>query len=212
MPTVPPVNGVFVHLDWSLDRRRPELWIVVDVGEADAFDQGMLVPVPLFLDQPSLAASVTEAVSQTMPGPAASGADVARSNAGRLLPGVQAAGDLLGIVRPVVAVLLYLCSAQADVVDPDRPGARPRRAATPAEGPRVWEVGYRISTALRHPRTVAAGAGHHRSPEAHLRRAHWHTYWVGSLADPDQRRQELRWIQPMLIGAGQVRTALRDLG
>lgn len=32
MDTDPPLNGAFIHLDWSFDRRRPELWIVADVG------------------------------------------------------------------------------------------------------------------------------------------------------------------------------------
>jgi len=35
MRTDPPVHGVVVHLDWSFERRRPELWIVIDVGEME---------------------------------------------------------------------------------------------------------------------------------------------------------------------------------
>lgn len=57
--------------------------------------------------------------------------------------------ELLGVVRPIIAAFLYICSTEPDVVDPDRPGARPRRAARPAEKPQVWEVGYRIGTALK---------------------------------------------------------------
>ncbi len=211
MRTDPPVNGVFVHLDWSFDRRRPELWIVVDVGELE--ETFLLLALPVFLDHPSLADSLAAAVTQAGPSTPEPGEERITLDTRTVLPGVHGTGDLLGIVRPVVAVLLYLCSAAPDVVDPDRPDARPRRARARGGQPRVWEVGYRISTAIRQPRTTdAAGDGQHRAPEAHLRRAHWHTYWVGSRAEPDQRRRELRWIQPTLIGTGKLQTSVRDLG
>lgn len=72
----------------------------------------------------------------------------------------------------------------------------------PSERPWVWEVGYRVGTALRAAR---AGVGHdhgasHASPRAHLRRAHWHHHWVGPLGSPE-RRLELRWHPPVVVAA-----------
>ena len=36
-------------------------------------------------------------------------------------------------------------------------------------------------------------------PKAHIRRAHWHHYWVGSERRGD-RHLELRWIPPVQVG------------
>lgn len=207
MDTDPPLNGAFVHLDWSFTRRRPELWIVADLGgELD-----LLVSVPVYLDHPSLTASLEEAIKTTGPSEPPSD-DAIALDASDFLPGAEDFRSLLGIVRPIVAALLYICSAEPDIVDPDRPGARPRRGARPASAPQVWEVGYRIGTALRKARTEHEDqGGHHHPPVAHLRRAHWHTYWLGPKSDPDRRRTELRWISPVLVGSGQPITTVRDL-
>ena len=99
----------------------------------------------MFLDHSSLADSLAAAITQAGPSTPEPGEERITLDSRTVLPGVNGTGDLLGIVRPVVAVLLYLCSAAADVVDPDRPEARPRRAGARGGQPRVWEVGYRIS-------------------------------------------------------------------
>lgn len=208
MDTDPALNGAFIHLDWSFDRRRPELWIVADVGgELD-----LVVPLPLYLDQPSLTESLRQAIHTAGPSEPQAGDDRIDLDPTYFLPDAQDHRSLLGIVRPIVAVLLYICSAEPDIVDPDRPAARPRRAAHAAAQPQVWEVGYRISTALRKARLDhEAQGGHHRSPVAHVRRAHWHSYWLGPKSDPEQRRTELRWISPVLVGSGQLATTVREV-
>lgn len=208
MDTDPPLNGAFIHLDWSLDRRRPELWIVADLGgELD-----LLVSLPLYLDHPSLTEALQQAIRTAGPAAPPPDGDVIDLDASSFLPDAQDYRSLLGIVRPIVAALLYICSAEPDIVDPDRPGARPRRAARPAAQPQVWEVGYRLSTALRKGRLDhEAQGGHHNSPVAHLRRAHWHLYWVGPKSDPEQRRTELRWVSPVLVGSGDLLTTVREL-
>jgi len=81
--------------------------------------------------------------------------------------------QLVALARPLLAAVLYLCSGEADVIDPDRPGAVPRRAMAPGDAPRVWEVGYRLATALRRAWLGADDhGGSHAGPRAHLRRAH----------------------------------------
>jgi len=106
--------------------------------------------------------------------------------------------QLVALARPLVAAVLYLCSAEADVIDPDRPGGAPRRAMVPGEAPRVWEVGYRLATALRRARLGSADHGAHAGPRPHLRRAHC---WTGP-RESSERRLVLRWVLPTLVAAG----------
>lgn len=208
MNTDPALNGAFVLLDWSFDRRRPELWIIADLGgELD-----LLVSLPLYLDHPSLTESLRQAIETAGPAEPPPDSGPIELDASTILPDAEDHPSLLGIVRPIVAALLYICSADPDVVDPDRPGAKPRRAAQPAPRSQVWEVGYRLGTALRKARLDhEAQGGHHNAPVAHVRRAHWHLYWVGPKSDPEQRRTELRWISPVLVGSGELLTTVREL-
>jgi len=59
-------------------------------------------------------------------------------------------------VRRVVAAVLYLCSAEADVIDPDRPRRCHDGPWRPARPQGVWDVGYRLATALPRARSEAA--------------------------------------------------------
>ena len=48
--------------------------------------------------------------------------------------------------------------------------------------PSRWEVGYRLGAALRQALSEhepAEPTGTHASPRPHIRRAHWHSFWVG---------------------------------
>jgi|SRR5579875_1484710 len=182
--------GAFVHLEWDVVLSQPELRLLAFVPGGPPFG----VPVAVHLDQPSLADALAAFVDQ------------AARRAGRPLPvpdATEMAGLVHRLVGPFMAVVLYLVSTGADVADPDRPGAGPRRQAAPSSVPRVWEVGYRVGTALRAARLPGRDAGgSHASPAPHLRRAHWHTYLVGEGArrDPGSARRELRWVHPVLVG------------
>ena len=71
------------------------------------------------------------------------------------------------------------------------------------EVPAMWGVGTRIGAALRfaYERAPASdgdnGVGRHVRP--HVRRAHWHTYVLGSRSDLAAQRRELRWLPPIPI-------------
>jgi len=148
-------TDAYAHLEWDVAQRRPELRLLM----SDA--QGWL-SVAVHLDRPTLAEAIESMLDQ------------ARANAVHFgiearLPD-DAVAQIMALARPVVAAVLYLCSADADVIDPDRPGAVPRRAMEPGEAPRVWDVGYRLATALRRARLGAGDhGGFHAAPRAHLR-------------------------------------------
>ena len=79
----------------------------------------------------------------------------------------------------------------------------------PPDRPNKWEVGYRLGAALRqalsehHPEECAS-TGTHGSPRPHVRRAHWHTFWVGHRDLPESRRAILRWLHPILVNVQDV--------
>lgn len=120
-------------------------------------------------------------------------------------------------LAPLVSRVLYLCSARPDLRDaagtdraPERPTPKPRKKGKPpalaaAQSPSTWEVGYRVGAAIRRAQEAAREPergtehGDRRGPVPHVRRAHWHTHWVGPL-ESAERRRELRWHPPTLVG------------
>ena len=135
-------------------------------------------------------------------GPAALGANAAESE--------RLAVELFGqpyrqTIEEVMALVLYLCSEEPDVVPVGRSaaGAGPPAPATTAS-PNVVEVGYRVGAALRSGGLhtgAEPGGGHHARPVPHVRAAHWHTYWYGPWNDAPARTARLRWIAPVLVNA-----------
>ena len=126
----------------------------------------------------------------------------------------------------MLQLLLYLCSDEPDMPEIEHPQKRKTlsgRVRQPGE-PRVWEVGVRISNAIRnyrnqhesswteHAETVSET---HASPRPHVRSAHWHTYWTGprKAAFPE-RKPVIRWIPPIPVGVNWKRelpTSIRQI-
>ena len=117
--------------------------------------------------------------------------------------------------RVFVALLLLTCARNVDIVGRTTSTFGPSRdkktqAALLTPGPRHWDVGVRQGAALRASGVSAAvaeaGGGTElpgpRGVRAHLRRAHWHSYWFGSRGS-DDRRLIVHWIQPVLVGAAE---------
>ena len=74
-------------------------------------------------------------------------------------------------------------------------------------------MGYRLGAALRHAQQTAqahqdasepaeADDSPRQRPRAHIRRAHWHTYWTGdgSRSDPSKAHVRVRWLAPIPVG------------
>ncbi len=58
-------------------------------------------------------------------------------------------------------------------------------------------------------------SGTHARPRPHIRRAHWHSYWVGKCNDPDTRTVVLKWLPPIAVNVQNVddlTTTVRDVG
>lgn len=103
-----------------------------------------------------------------------------------------------------INMILYLC---ADDPDLHRSAPIPRQ-----RGPRkdvaaysdVIDVGTEQGAIIRRARqvveshTASAPAGTHKSPTPHVRRAHWHLYWMGT----GRTTPAIKWIMPIFVGGG----------
>ena len=130
------------------------------------------------------------------------------------------------IMEPLLSLTLYLCSNEPDLTDSAGSGRKPtyadvisarwprgkkwkKSARMPprllvADSPTKWNVGYRIGATIRHARNEVSGrdgspTGTRQSPIPHIRRAHWHTYWVGPRSEPEKRKQVLTWLPPIAV-------------
>jgi hypothetical protein len=119
-------------------------------------------------------------------------------------------------LAPLISLVLYLCSTNAEMCQRDTGRLRPSKPTLtktkdgmrmfPAEKPAAWDVGFRLGAAIRHAREQEQrkpGDGTHASPRAHIRRAHWHSFWTGPKAKvgmlaPD-RKLVLKWLPPMAV-------------
>jgi hypothetical protein len=189
------VHGVWARIGFDSDTREEELDLLAEVN-----DGCMSVRLPLrgSLEE-SLLVSLRDARNLI-------GNDPVR----RFRAEVHHA-DVRSIAEPILSVVLYLCSANAEMkstgqIDrPQRPKPRRHKSGElrwlAADEPAIWQTGTRLGAALRraHERLAdQSGEGTGATVRPHIRRAHWHTFWVGALNSPE-RRQDVRWLPPIPV-------------
>lgn len=131
------------------------------------------------------------------------------------------------LVEPLLSLLLYLCSANAEIGSGSRKPRTPKpvRASNgkkkilAAGNTRIWDVGERVGAAIRRGREAAyrrsVGGTSERegsSKRPHVRRAHWHGYWHGPREG--DRVFGLVWIPPthVKINASAAAESLPTVG
>ena len=198
------LHGVFAHLEHDVNDKRTELRFILDVTGPGGDDP---IVMPIHLGKGGVAGGVAAMVRE-----AARHIPVSVQTPDGLVE------ELTDDVSPLVSLVLYLCSQAAEVRTGgggDRRPFPPQPVKTkkgvrlfPPERPAPWEVGYRLGAALR-----AALAGHeastgssgdHASPRPHVRRAHWHSFWVGQKDLPETRSVVLKWLPPIPVNVQDV--------
>jgi hypothetical protein len=193
--------GFYVFLDWVVLAERAELVLVFDLDTSG--EQGLVMEwsIPL-LEGGSIREAISRAMDNTREYPDRIGRLAGTLDTGRLLA---------DFIYPAVALTLYLCAGNPDVVPgTPRPAAsRPRRkrgkgGGIPSEPP-AWEVGWRIGAALRAARHATEGSQRRltttgrASPIPHIRGAHWQSFRVGP-GRPDERTDYVvQWIPPIPV-------------
>lgn len=113
----------------------------------------------------------------------------------------------------MLQLVIYLAATNAEIhavtntaYDSDKPKQARSAPAKVVNRPAVSEVGYRFGTAYReHRERKATETGHANAstgsstPKApHIRRSHFHSYWVGS---GEEKHIEVRWINAIFVNA-----------
>lgn len=181
----PSIYGFFAHLEHDINDGRTELRLLLDTSDG-------LFPVPLHLGgtlEQAAAGAVVEAQAH---------AAIQGISAQQL---ARAAPLVSSMAAPLVSVLLYLCSGDSEThatrgrgaIQPTMKRRKSGARMPPARKPEVWQTGFRLGAALRAATEAQSSGG---SPRGHVRRAHWHSYWVGP---KDNRRLEVRWLPPIAV-------------
>ncbi|MHC1699345.1 MAG: AcrVA2 family anti-CRISPR protein [Geobacteraceae bacterium] len=108
------------------------------------------------------------------------------------------------IVKPLLSMVLYLCSEEPEIEGPlpGRPSQpKPKKTRKgmrlfAPNRPTIWKIGSTTGQLLRTARTGTSERSEGKSPRAHVRRAHWHGYWVG----PKEKQEfQYRWLPPIFV-------------
>lgn len=208
------VLGFFAHL--TLFGEEPRLMLVLDT------DHGLVTAAVMRATDGSIAetheaeqAALTDMLSSEWA--RLSGESVRRDPVADLEAAKAAAA------RRALALVLQLCTEEPDIDGVPGGAAAPTRTRkglrpVPPEAVRVWNVGVRLGAALRRACEAAdteADSEHlHGRPRPHLRRAHYHHFWRGSMSAPEQRHLILRWVHQALVnakGSDDLAVAVRPL-
>lgn len=110
------------------------------------------------------------------------------------------------VLRQLIPTLVYLCSEVPDLRLMAAPATKKQEAKVEASPAQVWELGWRVGTALlawrsARERDTTGGVGPGVRP--HVRRGHPHTYWRGP-KDGSPRHTVLRWVFPIRVNMDQL--------
>jgi hypothetical protein len=193
------VRGFFSHLDWTPGPPHSRLHLLIDLE-----DGTLLSSLPMDLSCARLDESL-EASRKCLLQSLAALPDSGHAN-------TVASFDVrnyTAMIAPFLNLLLYLSSDEADIAPTGpRAGRQAMRVRTrygvrhfPPDQPTQWNVGFHLGRSLRNAEgdreqrdggTRTTGA----PLRPHIRRAHWHSYWVGPRKESNLRRLILKWMAP----------------
>jgi len=203
------LDGFFAHLDW--DAGNTDLRFMLDTEKR-------LVPLSLNLGPWSMAEALERTLKSGYKLPTEPPTDQnVGSPPNRISVTIE---SFRPIIEPMVSLLLYLCSQNAEIGDGSRRPVNPTPKKTKSglrlfapDTPTTWEVGVRMGVAIRRAQKSEAAAhdGTHAGPRPHIRRAHWHGFRSGpskhtdgSLIQTESRKFILRWLPPIMVNVDSV--------
>lgn len=115
---------------------------------------------------------------------------------------------------PVATMLiLYACSDEPDFLEVEPPETLQSRGSFKGSDLKIRQMGIRIGAALRsHQKATSSSTGLLTGTMTpHVRRAHWHRFWVGPRNG--SRRLTVKWLPPIPVNVdrGEISTTVRSL-
>lgn len=181
--------GFWSHLEWDANTERHELRFLMDCDEK-------LSAFPIHLGPWSLKSAIEKAVAESE-----------KNLRGTLDQKEVITLRLVEELNPLLSLLLYLCSSEPEILADREPGkspARPKPKKTkngwrlfPPNKTTIWTVGEETGRVLRSYNDQSNSGEAGRTVKPHLRRAHWHGYWLGPRSG--EQKFIYRWLPPILI-------------
>ena len=198
-------DGVFVHLESDVHTEDRELRLLY-LQDRDGF----CVPfgLPIHLDYETIEEGLQHTDEEAYRNIENELPDK-KEKIRRIQIGAENREEFVLALKCTLQIVLYLCAQNAEV-EPD-PKQRPRPQRKDDIKDRYsevhkWNVGVRIGSAVRAYKKSEAQSsvkgktsGTHASLRPHMRRGHWHNFWMGPRNDPTQRRLVLKWVAPTFI-------------
>lgn len=112
-----------------------------------------------------------------------------------------------------ISVLAYLCTEKPDIIK-IRSGAQSSgnkgKAAKKKDVINIGQVGYKLARTIRESRVRYVyegeishnGRGKGTPKSAHMRKAHYHSFWTGKRDDPEGRKLTVRLMSPIFVNGG----------
>ena len=167
--SVPKIDGFFAYLEADSNDGHAELRITFSVPDG-------LFSFAIHLVNGSLADGLMESsawATQFIP-----------SGKMATVPTEQDASAAAELLKPLVCAVLYLCSEEPDIHPPRTRAPHPLH---PYRTVNHYQVGFSAM-----PDTL----GNHKSPRAHIRRAHWHIYRTGK----GKTGMSVKWVHATPVG------------
>lgn len=186
-----PVDGFWAHLEADANTGRKELRFLFNLGES-------VVPFPLHLEGGTLREAIDASFSE------ANWQAEKHNYPTNFAPW----RTLQAEIESFISLLLYLCSDEPEIDNEREPGTAPHRVYPektkkglklfPPKKPRIWTIGAKTGALLRKAKEAKAGEESGRSVRAHIRRGHWHGFWLGPREG--KRTFTYHWIPSLLVG------------
>lgn len=126
------------------------------------------------------------------------------------LRAMQDSAETKIFLKQILQVILYILARNAEITPSSEQFFITKRGKTVKDKYseiRKWDVGIRVGAAIRQQkakeqfRRKEYKESEHQSPRPHMRRGHWHHFWTGPKAQPEERKLILKWLSPMAIAA-----------
>lgn len=204
------VKGVWAMMDEEVNSHTKELRLLCDA------DEGGMAQFTLHIGDWILAESIKRFAARGASQAKLFGYDDPEKYKADAFSWIQSVSKI--ILEPVISLLLYICSQNGDLSRhgltelPTKPSYQKTKRGLkmfPASSERTWDVGVRIGNELRKAKQAESefySHNDHASPRPHIRRAHWHGFWSGTMKRADgsliplsERKFELKWIHPIAV-------------